>query len=143
MNEVNARLIVPRAGVGNFRAEADGRAWTGATSRSAKTKLVRSLRAQFGRHLGVTWSYVLPDDVAADVRAYHNLLVEGRRGGGDRMMLGNERLGVALQLIDCRLSVAEAAYALAITPAWLGRQLGVYASGEPVAIRVRNSNARQ
>ncbi len=143
MGTVNARLVVPRAGAGNFRAEGDGRVWIGATSRSAKTKLVLALRGQYGRELKVRWSLVLPDGVAADVQAYHNLLIEGREGGRDRMMLGDERLSVALQLLDCRLSVAEAACALEITPAWLGRQLGIHASGARVALRVRHSPVHQ
>lgn len=121
---IHANLIVPGPGEGSFRSEFAGRSWVGATSRSAKTKLILGLRGPHRTPLKVQWSLVLPGRVAADVEAYRALLQAGSGNRTDRRTLASERLVVAHSLLECRLSVAEAAAALGITPSWLARELG-------------------
>jgi uncharacterized protein (DUF2345 family) len=119
---LEGHLVVPE-GSGTFTATAGGRSWIGATSRSAKVQAVRALRKEFGKGLKVQWSFVLPVRVAADVEAYRSL--ERTSGRKERRVLVNERLVVARQLLDCRLSLVEAAQALGTHPGLLAQQLGV------------------
>lgn len=128
---IHANLIVPGPGEGSFRSEFEGRSWAGATSRSAKTKLILGLRGPLRKPLKVQWSLVLPSPVAADVEAYRALLQAASRNRDARRTLARERLVVAHSLLDCRLSVAEAAQALGITPGWLARELAT----EEVSLR--------
>lgn len=117
---VEGCLVVPD-GPGSFTARAAGREWVGATSRSAKVQAARALRKALGT-VQIEWTLQLPVGIAADVAAYKAL--ERGRARGERQGVLALRLTVARELLECRLSVLEAAKVLGIHPGKLAQKLG-------------------
>ena len=102
-----------------FRIEADGLRFSGATSRSVKTKSQRALVVRHGP-VDIRWKLVLPPGVARDVEAYRSL--PSASNPRERRVLREERLELAHRLMaECRLAMADAARALGVTPSYLGK----------------------
>ena len=118
---VEAFLVVPASGKGGFRAEGAGRTCDGETSRIARTRFAHALRAALGPGVRIEWTLHLPEPIALELGNYR-AQVAGM-APAERRSLDGRRVAIARQLLECRLSASEAAGALGITPAWLGRLL--------------------
>ena len=102
-----------------FVAEVGGQQFRGSTSRSVKARALRYLRQELQtKDCCIAWTAVLPDELASDVAAYHELPRPTSKA--DRAALKAVREELASRLIQgCRLPQPDAARVLRVSYPYL------------------------
>lgn len=102
-----------------FVGEVGGQRFRGSTSRSVKARALMYLKRELQTEdCSIDWTPVLPDEVATDVAAYHELPRPTSKA--DRAALKAVRMELASRLIQgCRLPQPDAARVLRVSYPYL------------------------